>query len=89
MERDRLKCFLQDLPTDLANPAVPLSHGDELIRREHPEIGVIPTRQHLKAMKLARRETHQGLKMREEFPILQSTANVPRIRLVNDAHNSS
>ena len=87
MERDRLKCFLQDLAADLADPTVPLSHGDELIRRDHAEIGVLPTRKHLKAVKLARCENHQGLEMREKFPALQGTAHVPQIRLVCETHN--
>jgi hypothetical protein len=89
MEGERVKCFLEDLPADLADPTFPFSHGDELIRRDHAEIGVLPTREHLKAVKLARCENHKGLKIREEFPALQGTANVPSIKFLCVAHDDN
>lgn len=41
-ERDRLKCFLQNLAADLSDRAIPLGHRNEDFRGDHAENRVLP-----------------------------------------------
>ena len=82
MERERLKCLLQDLAADLTDQAIALRHGDENIWGDHAEIRVLPTCEHLKTVKLTRCENHKWLEIREELPVIQCTAKVPWIEFL-------
>ena len=73
----------------LTSPIKPLlsAKGMKVSGEIVPTLGVLPTCEHLKTVKLARCENHKWLKIRKEFPVFQCTAKVPLIKFLCRAHN--
>ena len=86
VERDRLECLSQDLAAELTNRAITFRHGDESIWRDQAKSRVLPARENLETVKLARCERHKWLKIREKFSVFQRTAKARLIKFLCVAH---
>src|ERR1700733_6837478 len=89
MEHDGLKCLLQNLAADLPDQAVALRQGDENVWGDRAEIRMLPTCEHLKTVKLARRENHKWLEIGEEFVVFQCTDKVPLVKFRRVGHRNN